>query len=257
MDTQRVSDTGVLTTVHLALIAVLAVITVLGILWGMRLKRQRDHARAVEEERMEELGVKPAHDEPGQALEEPSARTDTAVADKRAANDPAAVAPAVEEPRDRTSETKQADERAARDEAPAPLHTPPAPPPVAPAPPAADDGPVVATPPLADEPVAAAAPLDASPASEAQPALATPAEDYASAPVTTLKGLGPKVAAKLAEHDITTVGDVAALDDAAAERLDVQLGAFTGRMRRDRWLEQAQLLAAGDRAGFEQEFGKL
>jgi hypothetical protein len=28
-------------------------------------------------------------------------------------------------------------------------------------------------------------------------------------------------------------------------------------MARDRWIEQAQLLAAGDRAGYEATFGKL
>ena len=65
------------------------------------------------------------------------------------------------------------------------------------------------------------------------------------------------VAARLAEAGVTTVGQLAALDDDAAARLDVQLGSFTGRMGRDRWLEQARFLAAGDRAGFEAVFGKL
>ena len=61
----------------------------------------------------------------------------------------------------------------------------------------------------------------------------------------------------LAELGITTVGELAALDQRAAEDLDARLGPFTGRMGRDRWLEQAQLLAAGDVKSFEAKFGKL
>ena len=48
-----------------------------------------------------------------------------------------------------------------------------------------------------------------------------------------------------------------ALDDDAATRLDAQLGPFSGRMTRDRWIEQARFLAAGDIPGFEAVFGKL
>jgi len=50
---------------------------------------------------------------------------------------------------------------------------------------------------------------------------------------------------------------MAALDEDAATRLDAQLGPFSGRMTRDRWIEQARFLAAGDIAGFEAVFGKL
>ena len=77
------------------------------------------------------------------------------------------------------------------------------------------------------------------------------------APVTVLKGLGPKVAARLAEQGITRVEQLAALTPNEAEALDAALGTFSGRMARDRWIEQAQLLAAGDRAGYEATFGKL
>jgi predicted flap endonuclease-1-like 5' DNA nuclease len=136
----------------------------------------------------------------------------------------------------------------------------PAPSPVAPAPPPLDDAPVAgppaATPSLADEPIAAAAPLDASPASEAvAPAPAEPSP--AERPVTIIKGLGPKVAARLGEQGVATVGDLAALSDDQAEALDARLGPFTGRMARDRWLEQARFLAAGDDKGFEAVFGRL
>jgi predicted flap endonuclease-1-like 5' DNA nuclease len=88
---------------------------------------------------------------------------------------------------------------------------------------------------------------------EAQGAPAGPGDG----PVTQLKGLGPKVAARLAELGITRVGQLAALDEDAAAALDARLGAFSGRMARDRWPEQARLLAAGDVAAYEAAFGKL
>ena len=72
-----------------------------------------------------------------------------------------------------------------------------------------------------------------------------------------LKGLGPKVADRLAELGVTSVGQIAALSDDDAVRLDDQLGPFRGRMMRDRWIEQARFLAAGDKAGFESVFGRL
>ena len=76
-------------------------------------------------------------------------------------------------------------------------------------------------------------------------------------PLTTLKGLGPRAAAALAQQGITSIGDLAVLDPAQAEALDSRLGPLAGRLARDRWVEQAQLLAAGDVAGFEAGFGKL
>lgn len=97
-----------------------------------------------------------------------------------------------------------------------------------------------------------AVPLSAAPS-------ATSATDDANGDrsVDQLKGLGPKVAARLAELGITTVGQIAALDDDDARRLDAELGPFRGRLERDRWVEQARFLAAGDTAGFEAVFGKL
>jgi predicted flap endonuclease-1-like 5' DNA nuclease len=56
---------------------------------------------------------------------------------------------------------------------------------------------------------------------------------------------------------VSTVGQMAALSESEAQGIDAQLGNFTGRMGRDRWIEQARLLAAGDKAGFEAVFGKL
>jgi predicted flap endonuclease-1-like 5' DNA nuclease len=126
---------------------------------------------------------------------------------------------------------------------------PPVTPPVAPPPP-----------PLADVPIPASAPQEANPAAlavdeDAAPAAASAALGDGS--VTMIKGLGPKVAVRLAEHGITHVDQLAALSEDEAVALDAKLGTFSGRMARDRWIEQARLLAAGDRAGFEATFGKL
>ena len=77
------------------------------------------------------------------------------------------------------------------------------------------------------------------------------------APLTRIKGLGPKVQARLAELGITRVDQLASLTDDDAEALDAQLGAFRGRIARDRWVEQARFLAAGDVRGFEAVFGRL
>ena len=95
-----------------------------------------------------------------------------------------------------------------------------------------------------------------APISTPEPAPAvTPAA--ATGGLTQIKGLGPKLAATLAEQGITQVDQIAALTPADAEALDAKLGAFRGRMTRDRWIDQAKLLSAGDRAGYEAQFGKL
>jgi predicted flap endonuclease-1-like 5' DNA nuclease len=75
--------------------------------------------------------------------------------------------------------------------------------------------------------------------------------------LTRLKGVGPKLAARLHQLGITGFDDIAGWDDAAIDRIDAQLGQFSGRIRRDSWVEQAKFLAAGDTAGFERKFGKL
>lgn len=165
---------SVLTTAHLIWLAVFAVVVIVGIIYGARLKHRRLRAERQMVEQAEQAGFAP----------QPSGGDD--------------AEPPVQQP------------------------APPVPPP-APA-----------------------------------PAAVAPAADAASEPpVTQLKGLGPKVAARLAEFGITNVGQIAALDDDGARALDEQLGAFRGRLERDRWVEQARFLAAGDKAGFEAVFGKL
>lgn len=76
-------------------------------------------------------------------------------------------------------------------------------------------------------------------------------------PLIRIKGLGPKAAARLAELGITRFDQLAALDEAGAARIDAEMGTFRGRIARDRWVEQATLLAAGDTAAFEAAFGRL
>ncbi|WP_332812842.1 hypothetical protein [Sphingomonas sp.] len=73
----------------------------------------------------------------------------------------------------------------------------------------------------------------------------------------TLKGVGPKLAAKLNDLGITRFAQLAALRQAQIEALDAQLEQFRGRIARDRLVEQAGYLARGDTAGFEATFGNL
>lgn len=72
-----------------------------------------------------------------------------------------------------------------------------------------------------------------------------------------LKGVGPKLAAMLIAHGVTRFEQIAKLTDSEVERLDADLGAFRGRLQRDRVVEQANYLARDDVDGFEQRFGKL
>ena len=72
-----------------------------------------------------------------------------------------------------------------------------------------------------------------------------------------IKGLGPKVAAQLGALGITRFDQLATLDAAGQAALNAQLGVFAGRMARDRWVEQADLLGRNDIAAFEAKFGKI
>jgi predicted flap endonuclease-1-like 5' DNA nuclease len=221
-----ISQDQLLVIIALALVGVLAVLTIIGMVIGARMKRRRAAAEKLEKERIAELeadGVQPADGAEAAPLSTPataSATPPTPAPPPAEARTPAPSTPLV------PSEVEE----------PATNETPDA---------------------LSDEPIAAAAPLDASPASAlADAPLAAPATD-GSAPVSILKGLGPKIATRLNELGITRVDQLAWLDDAEAASLDSELGAFQGRMERDRWREQARLLAQGDRAGYEAQFGKL
>jgi len=72
-----------------------------------------------------------------------------------------------------------------------------------------------------------------------------------------MKGVGPKLAEALHERGFLRFEQLAHLTPEEVERLDAQLGAFNGRLQRDRIVDQADYLARGDQDGFEQRFGKL
>ena len=133
---------------------------------------------------------------------------------------------------------------------------------VAPPPPSPAIEPVVAAPvapalpPLEPEPTPTVA-TPPRPVAEPEVTRAQAASISSGDDLTQMKGVGPKLATRLNELGVRRYADIAALDPAAAEALDAQLGSFRGRLIRDRWIEQARFLAAGDRAGFEAAFGRL
>lgn len=72
-----------------------------------------------------------------------------------------------------------------------------------------------------------------------------------------LKGVGPKMVAQLNEFGITRFDQLAGLTETEVALLDKRMGAFQGRIARDRLAEQARYLERGDKDGFEAKFGKL
>ena len=75
--------------------------------------------------------------------------------------------------------------------------------------------------------------------------------------LTRIKGLGPKLAATLNAIGVTRFDQIAGWSEADIDRIDPQLGRFSGRIRRDGWVEQAGYLARGDDKGFEARFGAM
>jgi predicted flap endonuclease-1-like 5' DNA nuclease len=75
--------------------------------------------------------------------------------------------------------------------------------------------------------------------------------------LSRIKGVGPKFADALHGIGFNRFAQLAQLTPTEIERIDDQLGAFRGRITRDRIVEQADYLARNDIDGFEQKFGKL
>jgi len=75
--------------------------------------------------------------------------------------------------------------------------------------------------------------------------------------LTRIKGLGPKLKARLAELGVVSFAQIAGWSEADIVAIDAQLGTFAGRATRDQWVAQARFLASGDVAGYEAKFGKL
>jgi predicted flap endonuclease-1-like 5' DNA nuclease len=90
---------------------------------------------------------------------------------------------------------------------------------------------------------------------DAHPKIASPAGPPDN--LQLLKGVGPKLAAQLNELGITRYDQLARLSDNEVALLDERMGAFRGRIARDRLVEQACYLERGDKEGFEATFGKL
>lgn len=72
-----------------------------------------------------------------------------------------------------------------------------------------------------------------------------------------MKGVGPKFAEALTALGFERYEQIANLTQNEVERIDPQLGAFRGRLTRDRVIEQARYLSRNDMDGFEQQFGKI
>ena len=113
------------------------------------------------------------------------------------------------------------------------------------------------------QPIAPDQPLpepEAAPGLPTAELVATPAVMLVDGPpdeLTRLKGLGPRAAALLNGMGYTRYDQIAAWSEADAARVDAGMGAFQGRIVRDRWIEQARFLAEHDVAGFEERFGKI
>lgn len=116
-----------------------------------------------------------------------------------------------------------------------------------------DDGPVRRNQALIDAaPAAVKLPTD----HVAEPVVApAPAPTSGTDDLALIKGLGPKLKTQLADLGVTRFAQIAAWTEADIDRIDAQMGRFQGRIRRDAWVEQAKLLAAGDMTGFTARFG--
>ena len=60
-----------------------------------------------------------------------------------------------------------------------------------------------------------------------------------------VRGIGPAMKRELAAYGVRTLAELAALDDARIDTLDQELK-FPGRIRRERWVEQARELLGDD-----------
>lgn len=88
-------------------------------------------------------------------------------------------------------------------------------------------------------------------------AIGIPAAVGAPDDLLQIKGIGPKLNAVLNDIGVVRFDQIAAWSEADIARVDDHLGAFRGRIARDAWVEQADLLARGLIGEFEARFGKL
>lgn len=113
-------------------------------------------------------------------------------------------------------------------------------------------------------PAEPAKPVSAAPGAEpvAEPAAGAaspflPAADGTADDLSKIKGIGPKLSARLAELGVFHYRQIAGWSPAQLAEVDAQLGNFAGRPERDQWQSQARLLAEGDVKAYERVHGKL
>lgn len=246
-------------TLSFAAIAAGVVVALLILWWGVRLASRRSAAR----EEIEDFNENYAEEAHARPITPPVAPPPPPLAEPPIAPPAPVIEPEPVAAPEPAAAPKPEAEPVATEQAPAPVE-------IAPMPPAPTVEEAPAPEPLQDEPIAAAAPLGASPASlaadVAEPAHPEPEPEPAPAPaptaakaddLTRMKGVGPRLAERLASVGITSFAQLAALSPEEADALDAKLGDFQGRIHRDRWIEQASFLAKEDIAGFEATFGKL
>lgn len=96
-------------------------------------------------------------------------------------------------------------------------------------------------------------------APEAAPTTAGAEAPTGSDDLTRIKGLGPTAADRLGTLGIVRYEQIAGWSEADIAGVAADLGKpdYAQRIARDRWVEQARLLARGETAEFEEQFGKL
>lgn len=78
-----------------------------------------------------------------------------------------------------------------------------------------------------------------------------PADD-----LTIIRGIGPRLAVLLNSLGIFHLRQIARWSDADIAEVDTKLGAFKGRIARDNWVDQANLLHTGQLATYQERFGE-
>ena len=95
-----------------------------------------------------------------------------------------------------------------------------------------------APPPAREKPIAPELPVAPTPAVVPQPSAMDSDDD-----LKRIKGVGKALERRLREMDVRTYAQIAAWTDADVDRVEAGLNSIPGRIRRDRWVEQARKLA--------------
>ncbi|MBH5323368.1 hypothetical protein [Aurantiacibacter sediminis] len=132
--------------------------------------------------------------------------------------------------------------------------TKPTPAPVATTKPVRDPAPTSADPIPTEKPVVASAVAPVSDTTASAAPNIAPAEGE-SDDLTKINGIGPKLAGLLNDLGVRRFDQISDWNAREVAEVDAHLGNFRGRIDRDKWIEQASLLAAGNHAEWKQRFG--